>query len=224
MPISGHFFDYIAAYLSGVAVSFTPCIYPVIPVVAGAIGGVNAEGAKGKGFLLSLVYVLGLAIVYCLLAVFASLTGKVFGQWQSQPVILFFPSIILFLFALVMLDVINLPALGVAFHHKIKINSALEVLLLGMASGILVSPCTAPFLGTLLLYVASKKNLIHSVSLVFVFAYGVGTSLIIVGTFSGLLAHLPKSGRWMHRIKIFFGGILLAVAVFIFFKALGGLF
>ncbi|HPN88941.1 MAG TPA: cytochrome c biogenesis protein CcdA, partial [Candidatus Omnitrophota bacterium] len=76
-----------------------------------------------------------------------------------------------------------------------------------------------PVLGTLLFYVASKQNLFHSISLLFVFSYGVGTSLILVGTFSALLTRLPKSGPWMERIQKISGWILLVIAILFFLKA-----
>jgi len=93
------------------------------------------------------------------------------------------------------------------------------VVLFGMASGFVIGPCTAPILGTLLLYVASKQNILHGVSLMFVFSYGVGASLILVGTFSGLVSNIPKSGVWLLRIKQFCGLILLIAAQFFLVKA-----
>ena len=80
MELQGNFFDYFIVYIAGVVVSFTPCIYPVIPLTASFIGGINTKGSKLMGFFISLIYVFGLALTYCGLAVFAALTGKVFGQ------------------------------------------------------------------------------------------------------------------------------------------------
>ena len=118
-----------------------------------------------------------------------------------------------------MFDVIPLPNFGFNLHHKIKTRNMWAVLLMGMASGLLVGPCTAPVLGTLLLYIASKQNILHGISLTFVFAYGVGTSLIIVGTFSGILSSLPKSGAWLTRIKQFCGFVLLVFAEYFLIQA-----
>ena len=98
-----------------------------------------------------------------------------------------------------MLDVISLPTFGADVKQKVRPQNLFAVLLFGMSAGLIVGPCTAPALATLLVYIASKQNLIHGVSLMFVFAYGVGTSLILIGTFSGILTNLPKSGqmaRW----------------------------
>jgi len=99
-------------------------------------------------------------------------------------------------------------------QSRIKTKNVWTVILFGVASGLMIGPCTAPVLGALLLYIASKQNILHGVSLMFVFSYGVGTSLILVGTFSGLLGSLPKSGKWMVRIKQFCGIVLLLAALY----------
>ena len=75
---------YLAVYLGGVLVSFTPCVYPVIPITAAFIGA-QGSGSRGRGFLLSLIYVLGMAVTYTLLGAIAALSGKLFGQIQASP-------------------------------------------------------------------------------------------------------------------------------------------
>ena len=171
------------------------------------------------GFFISLVYVLGLASTYCAIAVFAALTGKVFGQFQNSPIVFILVANILLFFALVMSDLVPLPAFGAKVHDKIVHRNLWTVLLFGAASGLVVGPCTAPVLGTLLLYIASKQNIVHGVSLVFVFAYGIGASLIIVGTFSGIIGNLPKSGVWLVRVKQFCGLVLIIAAEYFLVKA-----
>lgn len=219
MYLSGNIFDYFIVFWAGVLVSFSPCVYPVIPLTAGFIGGVNTHGTKLMGFLISLVYVLGLAITYCALAVFASLSGKVFGQMQNHPLIFLIVGNILIFFALAMFDVVPLPNLGLNFQNKIRLKSIWAVLLFGMASGLVIGPCTAPILGALLLYVASKQNILYGTSLLFVFSYGVGASLILVGTFSGILSNLPKSGPWLLRVKQFCGVVLLIAGEYFLIQA-----
>lgn len=220
MNLTGSFFDYIVAFASGVLVSFTPCVYPVMPITASFIAGANTTGTRWHGFALSLLYVLGMALVYSLLALIAALTGKVFGQIQNSAPFYFVISIMLIFFAFVMLDKIMLPAFGGHKAHKLKPDSLFSVLLFGMVAGLIVGPCTAPILASLLVYVASRHNIIHGVSLMFAFAYGVGFSLILVGTFSGLLGRLPKSGTWLLRIKQVCGLILLAIGLFFLYKGI----
>jgi len=219
MQLHGNFFDYFVVFWAGVLVSFTPCVYPVIPLTASFIAGFNTEGTKLKGFVVSLVYVFGMALTYCALAVFAALTGGLFGQLQNSPILFIVVANILIFFALVMSDMVPLPAFGAKMHDKIVHKNLWTVLVFGMAAGLVVGPCTAPVLGTLLLYVASKQNIVHGISLMFVFAYGVGASLILVGTFSGLLAILPKSGKWLVRVKQFCGLILIVAAEYFLVKA-----
>jgi cytochrome c-type biogenesis protein len=222
MQLTGNFFDYFIVFWAGVLVSFTPCIYPVIPLMASFIASFNTKGTKLMGLVISLIFVLGLAITYCALAVFASLTGKIFGQFQNNPIIFIVVANILLFFALVMSDLVPLPAFGARIHDKIEHKNLWTVILFGMASGFVVGPCTAPILGTLLLYVASKQNILHGVSLMFVFSYGAGASLILVGTFSGILGNLPKSGYWLVRVKQFCGLVLIIAAEYFLLKA-GGL-
>ncbi len=219
MHLSGNVFDYAVAFWSGVLVSFSPCVYPLLPVTAGIIGGVNTRGSKWMGFLISLIYVLGLALTYCGLALLAALTGKIFGQWQNHPMVFLVVGNILILFALVLFDVIPLPALGIDWQHKVKLRNLWSVLFLGMASGFMIGPCTAPILATLLAYIASKKNLLFGVSLLFIFSYGVGASLILAGTFSGILSRLPKSGRWLVAVKRFCGLVILIAGEILLIKA-----
>ena len=219
MNLSGNIFDYLIVFWSGVLVSFSPCVYPVMPITASIIAGVNTTGTKLRGFVISLIYVFGLAITYSALAVMASLTGKVFGQLQNHPVVFLIVGNILILFAFVLFDFIPLPYLGINVQNKIKIKNLWSVVVLGMVSGLIVGPCTAPVLGTLLIYIASRQNILYGTSLLFVFSYGVGASLILVGTFSGILSNLPRSGPWLNRIKKFCGIILFIAGEYFIIKA-----
>lgn len=219
MELQGNFLDYFIVFWAGVLVSFTPCVYPVMPLTASFIAGVNTKGTKWMGFIISLIYVFGLALTYCTLAVLAALTGKMFGQIQNSPVIFIFIANVFIFFGLVMFDVIPLANFGVNVQNKIKIKNVWTVILFGMASGLAVGACTAPMLGALLMYVASKQNILHAASLMFVFSYGVGASLILVGTFSGILGNLPKSGAWLIRVKQFCGLVLIIAAEYFLIKA-----
>jgi cytochrome c-type biogenesis protein len=218
MTLTGSILDYVLVFWAGVLVSFTPCVYPVMPITASFIAGANVKGGRGTGFVLSLIYVLGMAISYCALAVFAIVTGKIFGQIQNTPLVYAMIGALLVLFGLIMLDIARIPYIGLQFKPD-RPKDIWAVLLFGMTSGLIVGPCTAPVLATLLTYVASKQNLVYGISLLFVFSYGVGASLILVGTFSGLLSRLPKSGRWLEWIKRLSGGILTGAGLYFFYKA-----
>ncbi|MFA6379145.1 MAG: cytochrome c biogenesis protein CcdA [Candidatus Omnitrophota bacterium] len=220
MILSGNFFDYFIVFGAGVLVSFSPCVYPLMPITAGFIAGVNTQGTRLMGLVISLVYVFGLAVTYSALGIFAVMTGRLFGHLQTNPFLFLFVACVLALFGLVMLGIVPFPLLGTQLQNKIRPRNLWTVFLFGAMSGLVVGPCTAPILGTLLLYVSSKQNWMHALSLLFVFSYGVGFSLILVGTFSGLLVKLPRSGKWLLRVKQISAAILFLVALYFLIKAL----
>ena len=203
---------YVAVYLGGVLVSFTPCVYPVAPITIAFIGA-HGSGSKRKGFVLSIIYVLGMSITYTALGAIAALSGKVFGQLQTNPWTYMIMANICILMGLAMLDVYVLPWRTPQFIARMqpreKTKGIISSFLIGMASGLVMGPCTAPVLAVLLGYVATQQNLFFAATLLFVFAFGLGTFLIILGTFAGLLANLPRSGPWMVRITHLFGWILI---------------
>ncbi len=210
MISGGNPLEILLAFGAGILVSFSPCVYPLLPITIGYIGA-SSQKDKFHAFLLSLIYVLGMSITYCILGVFASLTGKIFGQISSSPISFFIIGNICVIFGLSMLGVfeVHIPA---PLLNKIKSpKSKFSVFLLGLISGLIVGPCTAPVLGTILVFVATKQNLFYGIILLFSFAYGMGTLLILAGTFSGILVNMPKSGKWMYTIEKV-GGILLILA------------
>jgi len=219
MNLSGNPVDYLFAFLGGVVLSFSPCVYPLIPITSGYIG-VNAAGSRIRGFMLSLIYVLGLAVTYSVLGLLASLGGILFGRISTMPVVRLTVGILIFIFGLSMLDrfQIYLPQ----FFRPANVNKKgyFPAFVLGLGSGLIASPCVTPVLGSILVYLADKKNVFYGTTLLFVFALGLGTLLIIVGTFSGILANLPKSGRWMTYIKKISALVLIASGLFFIVTAI----
>ncbi|MBU1125881.1 MAG: sulfite exporter TauE/SafE family protein [Candidatus Omnitrophica bacterium] len=200
MNLSGSPLDFVLAFLGGVAISFTPCVYPLIPITAGYIGASSA-GSRFKGFRLSLVYVTGLAVTYSFLGLFASLTGAFFGRVSSHPVTYFVVGLIVILFGLSMLDLFMIPLPNFIKLPKFKRKGYFSAFVLGLSSGFLASPCLTPALGAILAYLTTKKNLVYGMLLLFCFGYGMGAVLILVGTFSAQLVNLPKSGKLMGYFK-----------------------
>jgi len=146
MVMHGNIFDLFIAFGAGVLVSFTPCVYPLLPITVATIAGANTQKTRVAGFLLSLVYTLGLAITYSILAIIAGLTGIVFGVIQNSPWVSVAIANFFLLFALIMLDVIPFPTFGLGGGKGVS-KGVLSVLLMGIASGLIVGPCTAPVLG-----------------------------------------------------------------------------
>lgn len=214
--------SFLAVYLGGVLVSFTPCVYPVIPITLACIGA-RGDGSRGRGFLLSLIYVTGMALMYTILGAIAALSGKIFGQIQSSPWTYFLIGNLCLLMGLSMLDVFTLtlptPAFISQAQSRKRTGGIAGSFLVGAASGLVMSPCTTPVLAVLLGFAATRQNLFLATSLMFVFAFGMGTLLILVGTFAGLLAAIPKSGQWMVRISRIFGWILLGTGEYFLINA-----
>jgi len=223
---SSHFAAYLAAYLGGLLVSFTPCIYPVMPLVIAYIG---ARGARSRirGFFLSLTYVLGLSITYAVLGGISALTGQLFGTIQNSFWIYFIVANVSVIMGLAMLDVftiqIKLPGIISRPETGDMRKGILGSFLIGVTSGLVVGPCSAPIFSVLLAYVATQQNFFFGMSLLFVFALGMGTLLIVIGSFAGLLAGLPRSGLWMVRIKQSCGWLLIATGEYFLIQAGGSL-
>lgn len=103
-------FAYLAVFVGGMLTSLTPCVYPVIPIIVGYIGG-RGEKSKGRAFLLSLFYVIGMALTYAALGVFAALTGRLFGEAQQNPIVYLIVANIIILLGLSLLGVFVFPTL-----------------------------------------------------------------------------------------------------------------
>lgn len=217
-----HNVSYPGAFLGGIALSLTPCVYPLIPITVSYIG-IKGGTSKLKALFLSFVYVTGMAITYSALGFIASLTGKLFGTISSNPITQIFAGIVIILFGISMLDIfyINLPQL--IKLPKIKEGDYFSAFLLGASSGLIITPCITPVLNSILLYLATKRSLFYGATLLLTFAYGMGLIFILAGTFSATLINLPKAGKWMLYIKNVFAFLLIVMGVFFVYKGIRGL-
>ena len=213
-------FAYVAAYLAGVLVSFTPCVYPVIPITAAVIAG-QGDVSGARGFVLSLFFVLGVALTYTALGVIAALTGKLFGTIQTSPLALGVLGGLFILMGLAMLDVFQLSLERYAPRGLTGGNrkGIFGSFMIGVTSGFILGPCTAPVLAVILGVVATRQSVFFGGSLLFVFSLGVGSLLVLVGTFAGILASLPKSGAWMTGVKKLSGIVMLAAGGYFLYSA-----
>lgn len=209
-----------AAFAGGLLVSLSPCVYPLVPIITAYVGSrAGGEKTRLRSFLLSLGYVVGMAAVYALLGMLAALGGGFFGQVSSSPWAQTLIAALLTLLGLNLLDLLNLPVSFGSRPLTPKAKGVGGAFLLGAASGLVASPCTSPVLFALLAYAATTQNSLFGGVLLFSFSLGMGALLLAVGTFSGLLASLPKPGRWMLGMKKLLGGMLLAMAVYYLLRA-----
>ena len=208
-------------FAGGVLTSFTPCVYPMIPVTVSYIGGASG-GSRKRAVGLSLVYVAGLAVVYAALGVAAALLGKVFGQFTHSPWIYGSVGLLIVLLGLLMLDALpfQVPALLSGVQGRgARRGGYLGAGMMGMAAGFVAAPCTAPVLGLLLTYVATTRDVVWGGALLLVFALGLGFLLMLLGIFSGYLAGLPSAGRWMDGVKKVFGVAMIVVGLVFLWQA-----
>lgn len=214
------FLAFIAVFLGGVLTSFTPCVYPMIPITIAYIGGRSGD-SRLKGFSLSIFYVIGIAVTYSVLGAFAALTGKFFGSVSANPIIYLVVGNIFIFLGLSMLDAFTIPIPSFLASRQTgsKSGGRIGAFLVGLLAGTVAAPCTAPVLGVVLTFVAAKQQVVYGVSLLFIFSIGLGTLLIIAGTFAGFMSSLPKSGNWSVIIKKFFGWLMIAAGEYFLITA-----
>lgn len=222
MSLSGSPVDFFIVFLGGVAASFTPCVYPLVPISAAVIG-TRAGSSRLKGFIYSLVYVAGIAFAYSVLGLIAGLTGSFFGRISSAPLTYIVAGAVIVIFGLSMAELFTLPLPNIIGKRlaPAKAKGLWPVFILGLSSGLLISPCLTPILGAILTYLAVKRQLLYGTLLLFSFAYGMGFTLILAGTFSAVaLGFLPKSGRWLYFIKRAFALLILGMGVYFIYMGM----
>ena len=213
------FLSVFLAYLGGVLTSLTPCVYPMIPIILGVIGA-SAIDSRMRGLTLSLTYVAGLSLVYTLFGIFASVTGRFFGEIATNPwSYLIFGNLCLVL-GFWMMDWINLPIFSSG--KTTEKRGCLGAFVIGVISGVVAAPCTSPVLAGLLIYVSTTKNVMFGGAMMFAFSIGMSTLLILIGTFSGVAKSMPKPGNWMIWVKRGLAVSLFAIGEYFLMKA-GGL-
>lgn len=213
----------LAVFIGGVLAGFTPCVYPMLPIISSYVGArsIGAGFSRWGAFGLSFSYVLGMALVYTALGMIAAFTGRLFGEFSSSFVAQLVVANLLILFALHLLEALPFPNLPLfsGLGRWTQAGGVFGAFLLGAGSGLVASPCTAPLLAGLLTYAATSQNVLWGGGLLFAFSLGMGSLLLLAGTFSGLLARLPRSGPWMVRIKKILGLALLGLGEYFLLRA-----
>lgn len=209
----------ITVFGLGLSLAFTGCVYPMIPILSGIIVGQGHNISKWRAFMLSLAYVLGVAVIYAAAGVIAGLTGTLLSTvlqnvWVLSAFALVFVALALSMFGFYEIKV---PAALLSrlnnTANRTKGGHLLGVALMGMASALIVSPCVAAPLAGILLYIAQTGDALLGGTALFVMALGLGTPLLVIAVFARSV--LPSPGPWMKSVQYGVGVVLLGVALWI---------
>ena len=217
---SGSLWLIAAAFFgAGILLTFTPCVLPMIPILSGIIVGEGRNATRARAFALSFAYVAGMSVTYTGIGIGAALSGSLLSAALQNPWVLSAFAAVFVLLSLSMFGLYELQ-LPSGFHAKITETSKRfkgghlgAVMVMGVLSAAIVSPCVAAPLAGALLYISQTRDVVLGGIALFAMSIGMGVPLILVGVFEG--AFLPKSGHWMRSVKHFFGALLLAVAIWI---------
>ncbi|MCG6870314.1 MAG: protein-disulfide reductase DsbD [Gammaproteobacteria bacterium] len=203
----------------GLLLTFTPCVFPMIPILSGIIVGQGTEITARKAFILSLVYVLAMALTYTIAGVLVGLSGENVQAWFQNPWVL---SIFAAIFVLLSLSMFGFYELQMPSGIQSRLTSIsnsqqsgtlVGVAIMGFLSALIVGPCvTAPLIGALI-YIADTGDAVMGGLALFALSMGMGAPLLLIGTSAGKL--LPKAGPWMDTTKAVFGVLLLGVAIWL---------
>lgn len=214
------FWAVIAVFFgAGLLLAFTPCVFPMIPILSGIIAGQKKKVTPLSGFLLSLAYVLGMAITYALAGVAAALTGTILSAALQNPIALSIGAGVFVALALSMFGFfeLQLPSFIQSkfsdASNKIKGGNFVGVFAMGALSALILGPCVAPPLAAALAYIAQTGSPVLGGWALFTLAIGMGVPLLLVGVSAGTL--LPRAGGWMNAVKNFFGVLMLGIAIWL---------
>ena len=222
----GNYFFIVFTFLGiGLLLAFTPCVLPMIPILSGIIVG-HKHITTRKAFLLSLAYVLGMAITYAIAGMFVALIGSRAQTFFQSAWSIAFGSALFIVLAMSLFGFysLELPSRWqkrlTAMSNKQKGGTYFGVFLMGVLSSLIVSPCvSAPLVGVLA-YIADTGDMVLGALALLALGIGMGLPLLLIGASAGKL--LPKSGMWMESIKRFFGILLLAVALWMISRIIPG--
>ena len=214
----GWFITILAVFLGGLALNLTPCVYPMIAITVSYFGSQGGQRSTRHAFVSSLIYCLGIVLTYSTLGLIAALTGSLFGSALQSPVVLVGIALLLVALALSMFGLYELQPPQFLMQKATGLSSKagyIGMFLFGAVIGVIAAPCLAPFVVALLAFVGQSGNPWLGWWMFFALASGLGLPYVVLGTFSGLLTRLPKSGTWMVWVKRVFGVALIAVAAWI---------
>ena len=210
----------------GLALAFTPCVFPMIPILSGIIAGQGEKVDARKAFMISVVYVLAMAVTYTIAGVFAGMSGENIQIWFQNPWILSSFALIFVLLALSMFGFYELQLPSslqskiTELSNKQKGGNYTGVIIMGFLSALIVGPCVAPPLMGALIYISQTGDPFLGGGALFFMSLGMGLPLILIGTSAGKF--LPRAGVWMDAVKAGFGVMMLGIAIWMLERVLPG--
>ena len=209
----GLFWAFLLVFGGGILTSLTPCVYPLIPITVSVFGAGESTN-RFRSFLLSVTYVLGIALTYAILGMAAAQTGAVFGEIMADARVIVPVCAVLILLGLSMIGVyeIRLPYAVQSKLNRVGGVGFAGAFGMGTVAGIIAAPCTGPALGAVLAYIATTSDIFLGFWLMLTYALGMGLLFIVIGTFSGVI--LPRSGVWMNILENIFGVAIITVALY----------
>ncbi|WP_250477165.1 protein-disulfide reductase DsbD [Caballeronia sp. INML1] len=223
----GGFLTVVGMYfLAGMVLSLLPCSYPMIPILSAIIVGEGARVTRSRGFALSVSYVIGMALVYTVLGIVAALIGQSLGAWLQNPWVLGAFGLLLAAFAVALISGVDI---ALPERWQSGVNEASQkrsggkfaaVAVMGALSALVVGACMTAPLFAVLAFIAHTGNAVLGGAALFAMGIGLGVPLLIIGLGAGSV--LPRAGAWMDGVKVFFGVVLLAAALWIVWPVIGG--
>jgi thiol:disulfide interchange protein DsbD len=213
-------------FLAGLGLAFTPCVFPMIPILSGIIAGAGDNISTRRALLLSFIYILANAVIFTIAGVIAGLAGKNLQAAFQTPWVLWSFAAMFVLMALSMFGFYELQ-LPSSWQSKIANvsnkqsgGSLAGVAIMGALSALIVGPCVTPPLAVAVLYIAQKHDALLGGFALFALALGMGAPLVVFGASAGKL--LPRAGAWMDAVKAVFGVTFLALAIWMLSRILDG--
>ncbi|MBA4143352.1 MAG: protein-disulfide reductase DsbD [Nitrosospira sp.] len=217
---SGSFWLILTGFFGiGLLLSFTPCVFPMFPILSGIIANQGEHITRRRGFVLSLAYVTGMAITYAAAGVAAGLSGAMLSAtlqnaWVLGAFALVFVTLAFSMFGFYELQLPSFLQSKLSEEAgNLKRGHLTGVFGMGALSALIVGPCVAAPLAGALLYISQTRDVVLGGSALFVMALGMGVPLLLLGASAGAL--LPRAGAWMEAVKHFFGVLLLGVAIWL---------
>ncbi len=203
----------VFVFLAGILTSFTPCIFPMIPITLAVLGNHSEQRTRLQNFLISLFYVFGIATTYSLLGLVAASSGTLFGASLGNPYVL---SVMCVIFLTMALSMYGLFELQVPAFIRNKWGTGKNkggyggAYVTGLLAGVVASPCVGPVLVAILTFVATSQSRLLGFLYLFTYAMGLGMIFLVLGLSNQFIKLLPRSGMWMNIFKFFLGTLMLS--------------